>query len=40
MVNIVIWRMGMYFITEYTIYNTPDNDSVVLEKRDFVLDKS
>ena len=39
-VNIVIRCMASYFITEKCIYNTPDNDSIVLEKCNFVLDKS
>ena len=32
--------MANYFITEKCIYNTPENDLMVLEKCNFVLDKS
>ena len=32
--------MASYFITEWGIYNTPDNDSIVLEKCNFVHEKS
>ena len=42
MVNIAVTSrdMGSYFITEKRVYETPDNDSIVLEKCNFVLDKS
>ena len=41
MVNIVIRCMASYFISEKKrIYNTPDNHSIVLEKWNFILDKS
>ena len=39
MVDIVIMCIESYFITEKRIYNAPDNDSVVLGKCNFVLDK-
>ena len=32
--------MASYFITDKRVYDTPDNDSIVLEKCNFVLDKS
>ena len=32
--------MESYFITEYRIYNTLDSDSIVLEKCNFVHEKS
>ena len=32
--------MASSFVTEKPIYNTPDNDLIVLEKCNFVLDKS
>ena len=40
MVNIEIRCMASHFITQKRVYNTPDNDSLVLEKCDYVLDKS
>ena len=39
-VNIEIRCMASYFIAQKRVYNTPDNDSIVLEKCNFVLDKS
>ena len=39
-VNIAIRCMASYFITEKRVYNTPDNDPLVLEKCNFFLDKS
>ena len=39
-VNIEIRCMASYFIAQKRFYNTPDNDSIVLEKCNFVLDKS
>ena len=38
--NILIWCMASYFITEWRIYNTLDSDSIVLEKCNFVHEKS
>ena len=40
MLDIVIRCMESYFITEKYVYNTPDNDSIVLGNYNFVLDKS
>ena len=40
MVNIEIRCMASYFITQKRVYNTPDNDPIVLEKCNFVFDKS
>ena len=38
--HILVRCMASYFITKKCIYNTPDNDSIVLEKCKFVLGKS
>ena len=32
--------MANYFLTEKRVFNTPDNNSIVLEKCNFVLGKS
>ena len=39
-VNIEIRCMPSYFITQKRVYNAPDNDPIVLEKCNFVFDKS
>ena len=40
MVDIVVRCMASYFIIEISIYNTSDNDLIVLEKRNFIFEKS